>query len=200
MFNVNCLFPFWSATCPISWGIHLRREFRPFNFVQFNNCNVCVREEKRNCWLNSLSFHLFLQFYFPSLLSLLIPGWGCSLSCPHPHLYTVCLSPPPSLFSGSSFCSLPSQELGTEALGYCMDFQAVPGCGIGCKVTSVEGILAHSGHLNEQATHLNGVGSVPSEIGIPCLCLCSSAFQGLGPTGSGGRVPNHREHPAKHAT
>ncbi|XP_016069075.1 PREDICTED: copper-transporting ATPase 2 [Miniopterus natalensis] len=58
------------------------------------------------------------------------------------------------------------EELGTEALGYCMDFQAVPGCGIGCKVTSVEGILAHSGHLNEQATHLNGVGSVPSEIDV----------------------------------
>uniref|UniRef100_A0A8C0JIH6 Copper-transporting ATPase 2 n=1 Tax=Canis lupus dingo TaxID=286419 RepID=A0A8C0JIH6_CANLU len=34
------------------------------------------------------------------------------------------------------------EELGTETLGYCTDFQAVPGCGIGCKVSSVEGILA----------------------------------------------------------
>ncbi|XP_069323794.1 copper-transporting ATPase 2 isoform X2 [Eulemur rufifrons] len=36
------------------------------------------------------------------------------------------------------------EELGTETLGYCTDFQAVPGCGIGCKVSNVEGILAHS--------------------------------------------------------
>nr|2KOY_A Chain A, Copper-transporting ATPase 2 [Homo sapiens] len=34
------------------------------------------------------------------------------------------------------------EELGTETLGYCTDFQAVPGCGIGCKVSNVEGILA----------------------------------------------------------
>ncbi|XP_036312491.1 copper-transporting ATPase 2 isoform X3 [Pipistrellus kuhlii] len=55
------------------------------------------------------------------------------------------------------------EELGTEALGYCMDFQAVPGCGIGCKVSSVEGILAHSEHLSKRATPPNGVGSVPTE-------------------------------------
>ncbi|XP_008070485.1 copper-transporting ATPase 2 isoform X4 [Carlito syrichta] len=51
------------------------------------------------------------------------------------------------------------EELGTETLGYCTDFQAVPGCGIGCKVSNVEGILAHS----ERAGHLNGVGSLPAE-------------------------------------
>lgn len=33
------------------------------------------------------------------------------------------------------------QELGTESLGYCTDFQAVPGCGISCKVGGVEAIL-----------------------------------------------------------
>ncbi|XP_012578806.1 PREDICTED: copper-transporting ATPase 2 isoform X2 [Condylura cristata] len=56
------------------------------------------------------------------------------------------------------------EELGTETLGYCTDFQSVPGCGIGCKVSSVEGILAHSDHpLGEWPTHLNGVGSVPAE-------------------------------------
>ncbi|XP_051025542.1 copper-transporting ATPase 2 isoform X2 [Acomys russatus] len=36
------------------------------------------------------------------------------------------------------------EELGTETLGYCTDFQAVPGCGIGCKVSNVESVLAHS--------------------------------------------------------
>uniref|UniRef100_A0A8U8BL65 P-type Cu(+) transporter n=1 Tax=Geospiza parvula TaxID=87175 RepID=A0A8U8BL65_GEOPR len=34
------------------------------------------------------------------------------------------------------------EELGTESLGYCTDFQAVPGCGISCKVGGVEAILA----------------------------------------------------------
>ncbi|XP_036105652.1 copper-transporting ATPase 2 isoform X2 [Molossus molossus] len=58
------------------------------------------------------------------------------------------------------------EELGTEALGYCMDFQAVPGCGIGCKVSSVEGVLAHSKHLSERATHLSGVGSVPVQTDV----------------------------------
>uniref|UniRef100_A0A9L0IXA2 Copper-transporting ATPase 2 n=1 Tax=Equus asinus TaxID=9793 RepID=A0A9L0IXA2_EQUAS len=59
------------------------------------------------------------------------------------------------------------EVLGTETLGYCTDFQAVPGCGIGCKVSSVEGILTHSEHLpSERTAHLNGVGSVPSEIDV----------------------------------
>ncbi|VTJ91551.1 Hypothetical predicted protein, partial [Marmota monax] len=54
------------------------------------------------------------------------------------------------------------EELGTESLGYCMDFQAVPGCGIGCKVSNVEGILAHSEHPQSQwAGHPKEVGSIP---------------------------------------
>eukprot|EP00070_Physeter_catodon_P046766 XP_028353660.1 copper-transporting ATPase 2-like [Physeter catodon] len=56
------------------------------------------------------------------------------------------------------------QELGTETLGYCTDFQAVPGCGIGCKVSNVEGILAQGERPRGQPTaHLNGVDSVPVE-------------------------------------
>uniref|UniRef100_H0WUP8 Copper-transporting ATPase 2 n=4 Tax=Otolemur garnettii TaxID=30611 RepID=H0WUP8_OTOGA len=56
------------------------------------------------------------------------------------------------------------EELGTEILGYCTDFQAVPGCGIGCKVSNVEGILAHRERPpGERAGHLNGVGSLPVE-------------------------------------
>ncbi|PNI43603.1 ATP7B isoform 9 [Pan troglodytes] len=56
------------------------------------------------------------------------------------------------------------EELGTETLGYCTDFQAVPGCGIGCKVSNVEGILAHSERpLRALASHLNEAGSLPAE-------------------------------------
>ncbi|XP_017397952.1 copper-transporting ATPase 2 isoform X2 [Cebus imitator] len=54
------------------------------------------------------------------------------------------------------------EELGTETLGYCTDFQAVPGCGIGCKVSNMEGILAHSGSPLS-ASHLNEAGSLPEE-------------------------------------
>ncbi|XP_075707880.1 copper-transporting ATPase 2 isoform X1 [Rhinoderma darwinii] len=43
------------------------------------------------------------------------------------------------------------EELGTESLGYCTDFQAVPGCGISCKVNNVESVLVQSEEsLNEQ--------------------------------------------------
>lgn len=33
------------------------------------------------------------------------------------------------------------QELGSDILGYCQDFQAVPGCGISCRVSNVEHLL-----------------------------------------------------------
>ncbi|KPP59948.1 copper-transporting ATPase 2-like, partial [Scleropages formosus] len=35
----------------------------------------------------------------------------------------------------------PLGELETDALGYCTDFQSVPGCGISCKVSNVEPLL-----------------------------------------------------------
>ncbi|XP_048090546.1 LOW QUALITY PROTEIN: copper-transporting ATPase 2 [Alosa alosa] len=33
------------------------------------------------------------------------------------------------------------QELGTETLGFCHDFQAVPGCGISCRISNVDELL-----------------------------------------------------------
>uniref|UniRef100_A0A8C9FHD1 HMA domain-containing protein n=1 Tax=Pavo cristatus TaxID=9049 RepID=A0A8C9FHD1_PAVCR len=33
------------------------------------------------------------------------------------------------------------EELGTQSLGYCTNFQAVPGCGISCKVGGIEAVL-----------------------------------------------------------
>uniref|UniRef100_A0A672T155 Copper-transporting ATPase 2 n=1 Tax=Sinocyclocheilus grahami TaxID=75366 RepID=A0A672T155_SINGR len=36
------------------------------------------------------------------------------------------------------------EELGTETLGYCHDFQAVPGCGISCKVSNIEDLLQNN--------------------------------------------------------
>ncbi|KAM5288573.1 copper-transporting ATPase 2 isoform 17-T17 [Ctenodactylus gundi] len=61
------------------------------------------------------------------------------------------------------------EELGTETLGYCTDFQAVPGCGIGCKVSNIDGILAHSERpLSGRAGHLRETGSVPTVKGVLC--------------------------------
>uniref|UniRef100_A0AAQ5ZQY8 Copper-transporting ATPase 2 n=1 Tax=Amphiprion ocellaris TaxID=80972 RepID=A0AAQ5ZQY8_AMPOC len=40
------------------------------------------------------------------------------------------------------------EELGSEVLGYCQDFQAVPGCGISCRVSSVEH-LPPTSHQND---------------------------------------------------
>ncbi|KAM9319864.1 copper-transporting ATPase 2 [Gastrophryne carolinensis] len=49
------------------------------------------------------------------------------------------------------------EELGTESLGYCTDFQAVPGCGISCKVNNVESVLVQSEEgLNEQNIYISG--------------------------------------------
>ncbi|KAM3933020.1 copper-transporting ATPase 2 [Leptodactylus fuscus] len=50
------------------------------------------------------------------------------------------------------------EELGTESLGYCTDFQAVPGCGISCKVNNVESVLVQSEEgLNEQNVYKSGL-------------------------------------------
>ncbi|EMP28029.1 Copper-transporting ATPase 2 [Chelonia mydas] len=62
---------------------------------------------------------------------------------------------------GMSVTKYCKEELGTESLGYCTDFQAVPGCGISCKVCNVEAILGQSEQsLNEQNTYLSSVSTV----------------------------------------
>ncbi|XP_060682161.1 copper-transporting ATPase 2-like [Hemiscyllium ocellatum] len=58
---------------------------------------------------------------------------------------------------GNAVAKYCKEELGTDVLGYCTDFQSVPGCGISCKVTNVEAIMLKSKQsLNkqEQSTHL----------------------------------------------
>ncbi|XP_043314328.1 copper-transporting ATPase 1 isoform X2 [Cervus canadensis] len=42
---------------------------------------------------------------------------------------------------GAAITKYCKQELDTETLGTCIDFQVVPGCGINCKVTNIEGLL-----------------------------------------------------------
>ncbi|XP_075346162.1 copper-transporting ATPase 2 isoform X2 [Mycteria americana] len=54
------------------------------------------------------------------------------------------------------------KELGTQSLGYCTDFQAVPGCGISCKVRGIEAVLgmAEEG-LDNLDTNRNRDSSAP---------------------------------------
>ncbi|XP_042524184.1 copper-transporting ATPase 1 isoform X2 [Dipodomys spectabilis] len=42
---------------------------------------------------------------------------------------------------GTAVTKYCKQELDTETLGTCTDFQVVPGCGISCKVTNIEGLI-----------------------------------------------------------
>ncbi|KAF5900731.1 copper-transporting ATPase 1, partial [Clarias magur] len=42
---------------------------------------------------------------------------------------------------GAAITRFCKQELGTETLGTCTDFQAVPGCGISCQVNNMESLL-----------------------------------------------------------
>ncbi|XP_078004090.1 copper-transporting ATPase 1 isoform X2 [Phascolarctos cinereus] len=45
---------------------------------------------------------------------------------------------------GAAVTKYCKQELNTETLGTCTDFQIVPGCGISCKVTNIEALLHKS--------------------------------------------------------
>ncbi|KAL8172965.1 UNVERIFIED_CONTAM: ATPase Cu transporting protein 7B [Gekko kuhli] len=55
------------------------------------------------------------------------------------------------------------EELGTDVLGYCQDFQSVPGCGISCKVSSVEAMLGETEqHLNSLSPQLGETDRVPA--------------------------------------
>ncbi|XP_077168187.1 copper-transporting ATPase 2 isoform X2 [Paroedura picta] len=55
------------------------------------------------------------------------------------------------------------EELGTDALGYCQDFQSVPGCGISCQVSSVEAMLgAGELHLDHLSSQLGDPDRIPA--------------------------------------
>ncbi|XP_051782211.1 copper-transporting ATPase 2 isoform X2 [Erpetoichthys calabaricus] len=60
------------------------------------------------------------------------------------------------------------QELETDMLGYCTDFQYVPGCGISCKITNIESLLQQNKQtLNSQDSHLLQISEVTSDKTVP---------------------------------
>ncbi|CAL8307337.1 unnamed protein product [Merluccius merluccius] len=56
------------------------------------------------------------------------------------------------------------EALGSAVLGYCQDFQAVPGCGIGCRVSSVEQLAVPA--TREQVVNLQGVTTGQSHLTV----------------------------------
>ncbi|XP_067889510.1 copper-transporting ATPase 2-like isoform X2 [Heterodontus francisci] len=90
---------------------------------------------------------------------------------------------------GSAVAKYCKEELGTDVLGYCTDFQSVPGCGISCKVTNVETILMKSEQsLNkrrEQNTNLlqlsdsQGVNTVRFQTSTPEGAVASQVYSVL---------------------
>uniref|UniRef100_A0A673BXM8 P-type Cu(+) transporter n=1 Tax=Sphaeramia orbicularis TaxID=375764 RepID=A0A673BXM8_9TELE len=62
---------------------------------------------------------------------------------------------------GAAITKYCKQELGTESLGTCTDFQAVPGCGIRCQVSNTESLLkqADSDSLVQTATYVVLIGN-----------------------------------------
>ncbi|XP_014847087.1 PREDICTED: copper-transporting ATPase 2 [Poecilia mexicana] len=61
---------------------------------------------------------------------------------------------------GTAVAKYCKDELGSDALGYCQDFQAVPGCGISCRVSNVEHLLQRS----DEAFFLPGVTTDESRL------------------------------------
>ncbi|XP_071773088.2 copper-transporting ATPase 1 [Centroberyx gerrardi] len=58
---------------------------------------------------------------------------------------------------GAAITKYCKQELGTEALGACTDFQAVPGCGIRCQVSNTETLLRQEDSDSEDNNQRNGI-------------------------------------------
>ncbi|XP_053734827.1 copper-transporting ATPase 1 [Synchiropus splendidus] len=58
---------------------------------------------------------------------------------------------------GAAITKYCKQELSTESLGTCTDFQAVPGCGIKCQVSNTETLLKQADSDSEDSNQRNSV-------------------------------------------
>ncbi|CAL9706822.1 unnamed protein product [Knipowitschia caucasica] len=58
---------------------------------------------------------------------------------------------------GAAITKFCKQELGTESLGTCTDFQSVPGCGIRCQVSNTEALLKQADSDSEDNNQRNSV-------------------------------------------
>ncbi|XP_069028032.1 copper-transporting ATPase 1 [Embiotoca jacksoni] len=58
---------------------------------------------------------------------------------------------------GAAITKYCKQELGTESLGTCTDFQAVPGCGVRCQVSNTETLLKQGDSDSEDNNQRNSI-------------------------------------------
>nr|XP_009300468.2 copper-transporting ATPase 2 isoform X2 [Danio rerio] len=79
------------------------------------------------------------------------------------------------------------EELGAETLGFCHDFQAVPGCGISCKVSSVEDLLQNSPKTQE--TKASAVKQTPLLVTLQGVTTDESSL--VADTDSGSDSPSY---------
>ncbi|XP_043098294.1 LOW QUALITY PROTEIN: copper-transporting ATPase 2 [Puntigrus tetrazona] len=79
------------------------------------------------------------------------------------------------------------EELGTETLGYCHDFQAVPGCGISCKVSNIEDLLQNSPKTQE--TNTSHAKQTPLLVTLQGATTDESSLVADIDTGSGSEIP-----------
>ncbi|XP_027503880.1 copper-transporting ATPase 2 isoform X3 [Corapipo altera] len=87
---------------------------------------------------------LIVRFAFQTSITVLSIACPCSLGLATPTAVMVGTGVAAQngiLIKGGKPLEMAHKELGTQSLGYCTDFQAVPGCGISCKVGGVEAIL-----------------------------------------------------------
>ncbi|KAM6385626.1 copper-transporting ATPase 2 isoform 7-T24 [Alca torda] len=87
---------------------------------------------------------LILRFAFQTSITVLSIACPCSLGLATPTAVMVGTGVAAQngiLIKGGKPLEMAHKELGTQSLGYCTDFQAVPGCGISCKVGGVEAVL-----------------------------------------------------------
>ncbi|XP_078078460.1 copper-transporting ATPase 2 [Mustelus asterias] len=84
---------------------------------------------------------------------------------------------------GNAVAKYCKEELSTDVLGYCTDFQSVPGCGISCKVTNVEAILMKSEQSPKKEQKVNISDShdntVPSQTTAPEGAVDSQTYSVL---------------------
>lgn len=69
---------------------------------------------------------------------------------------------------GAAITKYCKQELGTESLGTCTDFQAVPGCGIRCQVSNTESMLKQADSDSEDNNQRNSVLVQISDTRMSC--------------------------------
>uniref|UniRef100_H0W4G4 Copper-transporting ATPase 1 n=1 Tax=Cavia porcellus TaxID=10141 RepID=H0W4G4_CAVPO len=76
---------------------------------------------------------------------------------------------------GAAVTKYCKQELDTETLGTCIDFQVVPGCGISCKVTNIEGLL-HKNNWNIEENNIKNASLIQIDASNEPSSTLSSMF------------------------